>query len=365
MSIEEASQQAEESKPDTAKPSRKPQLWRRPAVLIGGGVFLAALLVVGVAWWLHGRKFEDTDDAFVDSHIVRLAPQTSGRLIHVFVNDNDRVRSGDPIAEIDAAEARTRVDQTLAQQAQAETAIAQAQAQIGVAEAGEQQAVSNLQVAAVQAERSARDLARYRELQASTPEAVAPEQLDQAATAARSAAAQREAAAKQVKAASAQVTAARAQLASARAKIDELKAQVAQAQLTLGYTQVIAPIDGHIAQKAVEVGSYVTPGQEILAIVPLQLWITANFKETQLALMRVGQTVHVDVDACPQADLHGHVDSIQRGAGQAFGVLPPENATGNFVKVVQRVPVKIVLDALPQSCLLGPGMSAVPKVRVR
>ena len=138
-----------------------------------------------------------------------------------------------------------------------------------------------------------------------------------------------------------------------------------QARLNLGYAHIVAPVDGHVVQRTVALGNYVTPGQQLMAIVPLQVWVTANFKETQLAHMRAGQPVTVDVDACPDADLRGHVDSIQRGAGQAFGILPPENATGNFVKVVQRVPVKIVLDRLPHNCPLGPGMSVMPSVKVR
>ena len=120
-----------------------------------------------------------------------------------------------------------------------------------------------------------------------------------------------------------------------------------------------------MAQKTVAVGAYVEPGTQLLAIVPLEIWVTANFKETQLALMRPGQAVTVKVDACPGGRVHGHVDSIQRGAGQAFGLLPPENATGNYVKVVQRVPVKIVLDNPPSECPLGPGLSVSPVVRVR
>jgi membrane fusion protein (multidrug efflux system) len=120
-----------------------------------------------------------------------------------------------------------------------------------------------------------------------------------------------------------------------------------------------------VAQKSVAVGDYVQPGTQLLAIVPLRVWITANFKETQLADLRVGQKVSIHVDACPRAKVDGHVDSIQEGAGQAFALLPPENATGNYVKVVQRVPVKILVDHAPKDCVLGPGMSAEPKVKVR
>lgn len=148
------------------------------------------------------------------------------------------------------------------------------------------------------------------------------------------------------------------QVAAAQAQLDE-------AGINLGYARIETPIAGHLAQKSVAVGQYVQPGTQILAIVPMQLWITANFKEPQLNLMRSGQPATVAVDACPAATIHGHVDSIQRGAGQAFAILPAENATGNFVKVVQRVPVKIVLDDVPDDCVIGPGMSVEAQVRVR
>ncbi len=143
-----------------------------------------------------------------------------------------------------------------------------------------------------------------------------------------------------------------------------LDAQIATARLNLGYAHIIAPVDGRIAQRSVAPGNYVSPGQDLMALVPRRVWVTANFKETQLALMRPGQHVAVTIDSCG-ADIPGHVDSIQAGAGQAFGILPPENATGNYVKVVQRVPVKIMLDQMPKDCVLGPGMSVEPRVTVR
>ncbi len=141
-------------------------------------------------------------------------------------------------------------------------------------------------------------------------------------------------------------------------------ASILSAQLDLSYTVMHASEAGTVAQRTVAQGNYVSAGTQVMAIVPLNTWVTANFKETQLAYMRAGQHVDIHVDACPQSKIGGHVDSIQRGSGQAFGILPPENATGNFVKVVQRVPVKIVFDNRPAQCPLGPGLSVEPKVRV-
>ncbi|HEY2179322.1 MAG TPA: HlyD family secretion protein, partial [Caulobacteraceae bacterium] len=172
-------------------------------------------------------------------------------------------------------------------------------------------------------------------------------------------------AAKAAQSRAAQVAAARTQVTAGQDQVRAAQAQLADAGVNLAYTRVVAPVSGHVTQRSVALGDYVQPGTQVMAIVPLEIWVTANFKETQLARIRPGQSVAIKVDACPEGKIPGRVDSIQRGAGQAFGVLPPENATGNYVKVVQRVPVKIVFDRLPRDCPLGPGMSVTPTVRVR
>jgi membrane fusion protein (multidrug efflux system) len=315
---------------------KKPSPFANPWVKIAIAVVLVLLVIGGIIWWLIARQYEDTDDAFIDTHIVRLAPQIEGRITVVHAADNQLVRKGDLLIEIDSADAQAKLRQAQAQKVQAVTQIGQARA----AERG----------AAAQADNARRDLARYRLLQKTTPAAVAQQQVDQAVAAARNADAQRDQAA--------------AQIHGAEAQIKVLDAQIATANLTLGYTRIVAPVTGTVAQRSVAVGNYVSPGEQMLAIVPMQIWVTANFKETQLARMHRGQQVNVSVDSCG-IDIPGHVDSIQRGAGQAFGILPPENATGNYVKVVQRVPVKIVLDRTPRNCVLGPGMSVVPRVTVR
>jgi membrane fusion protein (multidrug efflux system) len=337
----------------------------RPAVLIGIGVVLVLGIAAGLVWWLDARQYEETDDAFIDTHIVHVAPQVSGRIARVLVNDNQRVETGQVLVEIDPSDEDVRLTQILAQKAQAETQLAQARAQLIVSQAAHDQALANVSGADAQADNAARELARYRALKASTPLAVAQEQLDSAVAAARNTAASRDAATQQADGARAQIAAAKAQIAGAEASVNALVAQVAQARLNLGYTRIVAPVAGHIAQRSVALGNYVQAGEELMAIVPLQIWVTANYKETQLDRMRPGQPVEIDVDACPSASVRGHVDSVQRGAGQAFGLLPPENATGNYVKVVQRVPVKILIDRVPDECPLGPGMSVEPSVKVR
>jgi membrane fusion protein (multidrug efflux system) len=352
-------------KDDDGKTKKKKKLRDRPLLLFGAAAALILALVVGLVWWLNARNYENTDDAFIDAHIVRLAPQIAGRVTAVYVNDNQMVRPGDPVITIDSADVMTKVAQAQAQKAQAQSQVDNALAQISASQAGVAQARADLAAAQATADNAAIDLARYQRLAATDPKAVAQQQFDQAQTQARQTAAQRDAAAQTERTRVAQLAASKTQVASGQDQVRAAQAQVDEAGVNLGYTQLAAPIAGHITQKSVAVGAYVQPGSQILAIVPLDLWVTANFKETQLGHMRPGERVTVKVDACPASRIRGHVDSIQRGAGQAFGVLPPENATGNFVKVVQRVPVKIVLDNPPSDCPLGPGLSVRPSVRVR
>ena len=349
----------------SAERGRQPRLIDRRGVRIGGAVALAVLIVGGVLWWLHERRFETTDDAFIDAHIVHVAPRVAGQVVAVLVNDNQPVRAGQILVRIDVAPARARLQQQLAQEAQARTAVNQAEAQARASEAQYRQSLANLRSAHAQTVKAQSDLRRYRTLQATTPQAVSQQQLDDATAAARSARAQEDAARQQTHTAAAQIETARAQIASSRAALESSTAGARSTQLDYDYTSVYAPVAGHVAQRSVAVGDYVSPGSQLMAIVPLDVWVTANFKETALADLRPNQPVLVHVDACPQADIRGHIDSIQRGAGQAFALLPPENATGNFVKVVQRVPVKILLDRIPRECVLGPGMSVEPRVSVR
>ena len=366
-------------KGDDKDGGKKKGLLQRPVTLTIIILVLLFLLIGGILFYLHARNFESTDDAFVDTHLIRLAPQISGRVLKVLVDDNQRVDAGQAVIQIDPRDQLASLSQAQAQKAQARAQIAQAQAtldqnaaQVQVSRATYAQNLAQAASSAAQATNAARDLIRYQTLKGVNPGAVSQQQLDQSEAAAQSNAAQRDAsdrmavaAKKQIAATAAQAGAARAQIAAGQAQEANADAQIRTAQLNLGYTTVYSPENGTVAQRTIAIGNYVNPGAQVMAIVPLRTWITANFKETQLAHMRAGQAVTVHVDACPDSKITGHVDSIQRGSGQAFGLLPPENATGNFVKVVQRVPVKIVLDNPPRECPLGPGLSVEPKVRVR
>ncbi|HLX30413.1 MAG TPA: efflux RND transporter periplasmic adaptor subunit [Casimicrobiaceae bacterium] len=340
---------------------RKKRLFVAIAVAV-----LVLVAIGGVLWWLHARNYESTDDAYIDAHIVHVSPQISGRVSRVDVREYMRVHAGDVLVEIDRDEANARLAQAQAQEAQAQAQLAQAQADTRVRQAGYEQARAAASGAVARQNKAASDLARYRQLQKDLPSAVAGQQLDQARAALVTEKSQRDTADKQIKVALSQIDAAQTQIRAAQAGLEAAQAQVDQARINLGYTRIVASVDGTVATRNVAVGDTVSPGSQMLAIVPLDVWITANFKETQLDLIRPGQKVDIKVDAYPQVAFRGHVDSIQRGAGQAFSVLPAENATGNFVKVVQRVPVKIVFDGpLDSRYALGPGMSVVPTVHVR
>lgn len=344
----------------------RPPLYKRPIFWIVVAIVAAVLIIGGVLYWLHARKFESTDDAFIDAHIVRIAAQESGQLTQVAPVDNRHVRAGQLLAVIEPGTAQASRAEAEAGVAEADAQIRQAEAQVMAAEVAVRQARANAAVPLAEAQRAADDYARYVALQRLDPDAAAPTQIEQARAQARSASAQVRASREQIASSQADVATARKQIAAAQARRKAALARVAQANVTVGHLVIRAPISGQVVNRSVNLGSYVAPGQQMMAIVPDDLWVTANFKETQLTLMRAGQPVRIEIDAYPGRDFAGHVESIQRGAGQAFALLPPQNATGNYVKVVQRVPVRIRFNNNDwQHYAIGPGMSVVPRVTVR
>ena len=343
-----------------------PPLYKRPIFWIVAGAVALVLLVGGLLWWLHARQYESTDDAFVDAHIVRISAETTGQLTAVADADNRHVPRGRLLAVIEPGANEATQEEAQAGIAQADAQIQQAEAQVISARASRRQALANAAVPTAEAARAVRDYERYLDLARRDPLAAAATQVDQARAQAESAAAQVRAARRQVGTADASILAARRQVDAARAQRRAAAARVRQANVTVSYLRISAPVDGQVVNRQVNVGSYVAPGQQLMAIVPDRLWITANFKETQLTLMRPGQPVRIRVDAFPGVDFLGHIDSIQRGAGQTFQLLPPQNATGNYVKVVQRVPVRILFnDDSWRRYPIGPGMSVVPRVKIR
>ena len=349
---------------------KKPPIYKRPLFWIILIPLVVALAIGGTLYYLHARKFVTTDDAFVDAHIVRIAAQNAGQLVQVADLDNKHVEPGRLLATIEPSGPETQLAQAQADVQQAQASYQQSLAQVDAARAQRRQAAAAAQQPLADAIKAQQDLARYAALLRLDPNAVAGQQLDQARANARSTAAAAAAARRQVDAADAQIAVAARGARAVQATIGARQAAVRQASVTLGDLRLTAPVAGQVVNRQVNLGSYVAPGTQLMAIVPDRMWITANFKETQLALMRRGQPVTIKVDAYPDVEFHGHVDSIQRGAGQAFALLPAQNATGNYVKVVQRVPVRIEFDRAggapdPLRYPLGPGTSVVPTVKVR
>lgn len=324
---------------------------------------LIAALAGGAYYFWFIAPYESTDDAFIESHVTPIAPQVAGRVERVLVNDNQFVNAGDALVQIDPSDFEATLDQERANLASAKSRLAQAGAQLTVDQAKVEQEKASVIADEAEANRAEADSKRY---QAVGTSGVSESQLDLATTQARSAAANVTAARNKELAAEAQASLDQASIQTAAAEIKKSEAAVRQAELNLSYTQVRAHESGYVTHRTVEADSYVEPGQALLAMVPQNVWVVANFKETQLRHMRPAQPVTVRVDAYPQIKFTGHVDSIQAGTGPRFSLLPPENASGNYVKVVQRVPVKIVLDvAGPDGVVLGAGMSVVPEVRVK
>jgi membrane fusion protein, multidrug efflux system len=320
------------------------------------------LIVAGAAWWFNARHYESTDDAFIDTRTVSISAQVSGLIVGVPVADNQPVTKGVPLVRIDPRDYQVAVEQAQAQLEHAYAQVANFGAQIDAQQARLNQAqkqVTEVQAALQYARQEDKRARRLLQTGAGTVQAAQQSRSDLTQKQAALAAAQANATATDK-----QLAVLRTQRRSALAQVDVARAALDKAKLALSRTTILAPQDGHVTNLTAAVGAYVQPGLALMSIVPRKVWVTANFKETALADMRVGQPVDIEIDAYPGRVFHGHVDSIQAGTGTAFSLLPPENATGNFVKVVQRVPVKIDFDK-PPNVYLGPGMSVVPYVKVR
>jgi membrane fusion protein, multidrug efflux system len=352
--------------PEAARPTAKERrtgfLHRRPVISAIGALLLAVTLGSGYVYLDQARHFESTDDAFIAARQSPLAPKVSGYLTSVPVTDNQHVKAGDVIARIDDRDYRTALEQAESQVAAAQANIDNISAQLDVQQvqiAANQAQVDQAQATLVFAEQQA---ARYEHLEQTGYGSVQnaqqyTSQLHQQQAALASAQAT-------LKLAQQQVEALKAQRNSAVASLGQAKAQRDQAQLNLSYTTVTAAESGRVVNLSAAVGQFVQPGTNLTMFVPDEIWVTANFKEIQLRHMRPGDPVTLAIDAYPDRIIHGHVDSVQPGSGTAFSLLPAENATGNYVKIVQRVPVKIVMDNPPTDVALGPGMSVVPTARV-
>jgi membrane fusion protein (multidrug efflux system) len=376
-------------------------------------VGIVVLLVVGFFLWRYLASYEETDDAQIDGHLNSISARVSGHVLKLLVEDNQYVAAGTPLIEIDPKDYQVALDRAKADYADAvalaeaarvnvpitsvntssQTSTAQADvenANAGIAAARQQYAAANAQLAQAQANnvKAQSDLVRYKQLV--DKQEISQQQYDQAVAAANAGAAGVDAARASASAAEHQVRQAQSKLAqaqanvraaatgpqqvatirsraqSAQAQAELKKAALEQAQLNLQYTVITSPVNGVVTNRTAEVGQNVSIGQELMRVINLDdLWVTADFKETQLKHMQVGQkaTIHVDTNG---KDYNGHVQSIAGASGAITSLLPPENATGNYVKVVQRIPVKITFDpGETKEHVLRPGMSVEPKIWIK
>ena len=351
----------------TAAPPRSKRRFVLPIV--------ALLALLGTGWatkqWLYGRTHQSTEDAFVDGHLIPVLAKVSGYVQTVSVSDNDRVAADSVLVQIDPAEYTVRLLQAEADLAAARAGAGGAgmsgQAEAAVLTAAGQRSSLEAQITAARGHEAQvrADLARTQEL--ADKQIVSQQQLDAAKAAANAAAANLLALERQTAAAGGSVTSAQAGVRLAHARLQAAEAAVENARLQLGYTRVAAPAAGIVSRKQVERGQLVQAGQPLLTIVgDSGVYVTANFKETQLANLRIGQPVDIEVDAYPDAHVRGRVESVSAATGSKFALLPPDNATGNFTKVVQRVPVRIaIVGGVTPDHPLRPGMSTVVHVATK
>lgn len=335
---------------------------KHPIAMVACLGLIVVGLIAGVAWYLHARHYESTDDAFIDGRPVLVSPQITGNIISVNVTDNQIVKEGDLLATIDARNYKAAVDQADAQIRQSEATVRNFEAQIAAQKAQVDQATQQVTEAAAALKFAKDENTRYQDLVQKGAGTV--QRAQQASSDFNGKQAALDAATAAKVSAERQIEVLNAQRIGAAAQLDQARAQKDRADADLQRTELHATVDGRVTKLTAAVGALAAPGQAIMVMVPLQVWVTANFKESQLADMRVGQPVDIRIDAFGGRIFPGRVDSVQAGSGTAFSLLPAENATGNYVKVVQRVPVKITFNQRPD-VELGPGMSVVPTVTVR
>lgn len=353
----------EDDNSENETPRKRPG--KKPLVILG--IVVVVMVIVGLVWWFLTRNEETTDDAFTDGDAVTIAPKVAGYVTELRVKDNQRVKKGDLLVVIDPRDAKAQRDQAQAQLGLATAQLHQAQAQLALSKVQypAQRDEARAQVLKAQADLANAEAA-YRRQRGVDPRATTQQNIDTANAQLRSAQAQLASAQAQLEVAQQVELQIRQQQTNVEAReqqVEQAKAQLETANLNLSWTEVRAPFDGFVTKRNVQTGTLVQAGSALFSLVSPNVWVIANFKESQLERMRPGNKVTVTVDAWPDMELEGHIDSIQQGSGSKFAAFPTENATGNFVKIVQRVPVKIVIDkGLDPNRPLPLGLSVEPKV---
>ena len=337
---------------------------RRAALALALLAGTAAIAYYGHDYWTNGRYLETTDDAYVKADSTIVAPKVSGYIATVLVGDNEKVKAGQVLARIDDRDFRAALDQARADVAAAEASVRNLDAQLELQQPIIEQSTADVTAADANLKFAQEERARYDDLMKSGSGTIQRAQQTDAAL--RASNAQLQHAKSGLVAAQRKVDVLTTQRAQATAQLERARAVAQQAELNLSYTEITAPVDGTVGARSLRVGQYVQAGTQLMAVVPLDaVYVVANFKETQLTHVRAGQPVELQVDSFRNRTLRGHVDSLSPASGLEFALLPPDNATGNFTKIVQRVPVKIVLDDQSLNGLLRPGMSAEPTVNTK
>lgn len=347
----------------TDKISLKPprQAIKRAALALALALGIAVAGDFGYDYLTTGRYLESTDDAYVKADSTIIAPKVSGYIAQVLVGDNEKVKAGQILAKIDDRDFKAALGQARADVAAAEASVRNLDAQLELQQPIIEQSTADVAAADANLKFAQEERARYDDLMKSGSGTIQRAQQTDAAL--RASNAQLQHAKSGLMAAQRKVDVLTTQRAQATAQLDRARAVADQAELNLSYTEIAAPVDGTVGARSLRVGQFVQAGTQLMAVVPLDaVYVVANFKETQLTHVRAGQPVELHVDSFRNSTLHGHVDSLSPASGLEFALLPPDNATGNFTKIVQRVPVKIVLDDHSLTGLLRPGMSAVPTV---
>lgn len=349
--------------------SSKMSALKKPWLRIALGVTVVLALIGGAAWIIEyltvGRYQQDTDNAYIQADVVTVSPRVAGYVEKVFVTDNQQVKAGQPLLQIAARDYSAQAEQISAQIDVSLANIDAANAQIGEQQAAIDRARSDLAAAQSSAAFAQGEVSRYAPLAATGAES--RERLTELQDRGRQARDQVSGARAALSSAERRIATLQAQVKQAQSQGKASRAQLAAANVNVQATLVRASVDGRVGDKTVRVGQFVQPGTRMMSVVPQQnAYIVANFKETQVGLMRAGQPVTFEVDALPGVEIHGRVDSIAPGTGAQFSILPPLNATGNFTKIVQRIPVRLAIDASPEvRGLLVPGMSVEASVDTR
>lgn len=352
---------------ETEKSITKNTKDQRPSYLkkrvIVPSITAVLFFILGIYFMIHSIHFQSTDDAFIEGHIVSIAPRVSGQVKELLVTDNQPVKKGDLLLVIDPNDYQAVLHQKEAALEEAKASLNISEKQISVAKSNLNESAQDIHATRSKLEFAQKDHKRYSDMY---KEGISSKQeYDSSKTGLTVAKSAYNAAKDKENAAQSALQSAKARKEASIAEIKRLEAEVEQARLNLSYTKIYAPEDGNITSRTVEQGNYVQVAQPMFAIVPEKMWIVANFKETQLANMKKGQPVCIKVDTYKGKKFKGEVDSIQRATGAKASLFPPENAVGSYVKIVQRVPVKIIFKEDISQYNIVPGMSVVPEVKVK